>query len=299
MWLSGSTVKCMISVARMLAGQTLALRRPYRGLLVQVALGAELLEVHERDAVDELAVAPLAGHHLDGHRLAVADHGLIDRHGVIETQHAHHLGVDVPKEDDLVLGVAQDFDVAVAGALQIAAQQLADGRERHARPRLGEELGQLIDIRVVARVLGVFVFALEIVAGAVDIGHHGLDAGAEGVVLQAQAIELAQREWRLDDALVARRADVELLVFVLRLERIRLDGIAWIVDAVRTEVLTKRSSRGELVDLRRRLYRFVGHAASNQKPRRQACELQLIASLRRRASASSSLRGSDRLPHRR
>ena len=203
--------------------QAHVLRRPCAGLLVEVALGAELLEVDQADAVDELGEAALAQHHRDLRLGALAAQRLLDRHGVVELHQPHHLGVDVAQEDDLVLGVAQHLEIGVAGALDVAAQLLADGREGHARPRLVEELLQRLDLGVVLRVLGLFLVALEIVAGAVDIGHHGLDAGQKRVVLLRQTVEHAQLVGRLEQAGCLGAADIELLVLVFRLEGVALD----------------------------------------------------------------------------
>jgi len=79
--------------------------------------------------------------------------------------------------------------------------------------------------------------AFELVAGLDDVRDHRLDAGAERVVLLAEPVKRAQVVGRLDDALVARRADVKLLVFVLRLEGVSLDRIRRSVTAVRPQVL--------------------------------------------------------------
>ena len=81
----------------------------------------------------------------------------------------------------------------------------------------------LVDLFVVLVILGLVFDALELVAGAVAVDHHRLDAGTERVVLLAEPIELSQIVRRLNDALVARRADVELLVLVFGLERVGLD----------------------------------------------------------------------------
>jgi len=108
--------------------QALAFRAPDRRLLVEVAGRAELAEVHERDAVHQLAVSALALHDRDGLIDALAVHRDVHRHRVVEAQQTHHLGVHVPEHNDLVLGVAQNFEVAIAGPLHVAAYEPADFR---------------------------------------------------------------------------------------------------------------------------------------------------------------------------
>jgi len=197
----------------------------------------ELLEIHPADAVHELAVAPLALHHLDRLLLALADDLHLHRDGVVEAQHPHHLGVDPAHQDDFVLRVADHFDVGVAGALVVAPQELAGLPPRDAGPRLVEERLDLLDLIVILVVLGLGIRALELVAGAIAVDHHRLDAGTERVILLAEPIELAQIVGRLDDALVTRRADVELLVLVFGFERVGLDRPERGLATIRPQVL--------------------------------------------------------------
>ena len=81
------------------------------------------------------------------------------------------------------------------------------------------------------------------------------------------AVELAEVVRRLDDALVARRADVELLVLVFGLEGVGLDRVRRGHPAVRAEVFTQGGQVGARRDqpknLRGRLIALldvVGHA---------------------------------------
>ena len=128
-------------------------------------------------------------------------------------------------EHHLTRRIAHDLQRAVAHALHIAFEVAAHGEEARAGERLAEESFELAGDRIVLLVgfVSAFGLALDAMPGAGDVDHHGVDAGAEDVILLREPLQHARIVGRPQH--MPRRAvgagHVEGVEFVLDLQRIR------------------------------------------------------------------------------